>query len=114
MPNRWVTFVKEFAAKNNISYGCALGKPELKSQYYAKYPKKGSEKKMPEPEPEPEVIEIVPVKKKRVKKAKAKPMLEELPDLEDITDLEDLPSLKLPTKKEMKKSRNKLLNKNVL
>ena len=26
MPNAWVMFVKEYAAKNNISYGCAISK----------------------------------------------------------------------------------------
>ena len=33
MPNRWVEHVKEFARKNNISYGCALSDPNLKKGY---------------------------------------------------------------------------------
>jgi hypothetical protein len=33
MPNRWVEHVKEFARKNNISYGCALSDPNLKRGY---------------------------------------------------------------------------------
>ena len=37
MPNRWVSHVKEFAADNNLSYGCALSKPECKETYRAKY-----------------------------------------------------------------------------
>lgn len=37
MPNRWVEHVKSFAAKNNLSYGCALSKPECKETYRAKY-----------------------------------------------------------------------------
>lgn len=37
MPNNWVNFVKQFAADNNLSYGCALSKPECKEQYRAKY-----------------------------------------------------------------------------
>tara|TARA_R110000868_G_scaffold219194_4_gene470035 strand:- start:1189 stop:1608 length:420 start_codon:yes stop_codon:yes gene_type:complete len=37
MPNRWVDHVKSFAAKNNLSYGCALSKPECKESYRAKY-----------------------------------------------------------------------------
>jgi hypothetical protein len=111
MPNRWIEFVKEFAAKNNITYGCALTKPELKTEYRSKYPKEDKGKKEPvkvveeeiviEPvkkkrakkEPvkvveEKEEIVIEPVKKKRVKKAKAKVLepltLPELPDLEDF------------------------------
>jgi hypothetical protein len=35
--NRWVDHVKSFAAKNNLSYGCALSKPECKESYRAKY-----------------------------------------------------------------------------
>jgi hypothetical protein len=37
MPNRWVDHVKKFAADNNLSYGCALSKPECKETYRAKY-----------------------------------------------------------------------------
>jgi hypothetical protein len=114
MPNKWITFVKEFAAKNNITYGCALTKPELKTEYYDKYPKQGSEvfsknvglnvdeedlgmdiepiKKKRAKKPvkvveEKEEIVIEPVKKKRVKKAKAK-VLEPL-TLPELPDLED-------------------------
>ena len=36
MPNKWVEHVKAFAAKNNLSYACALSKPECK-QSYQKY-----------------------------------------------------------------------------
>jgi hypothetical protein len=31
--NQWVTFVKEYAKKHNLSYGCAISKPECKSDY---------------------------------------------------------------------------------
>jgi hypothetical protein len=37
MPNRWVDHVKKFAADNNLSYACALSKPECKDSYRAKY-----------------------------------------------------------------------------
>lgn len=43
MPNNWVSFVKEYASKNNLSYGCAMTKPECKSQYKEKY---GNRKKL--------------------------------------------------------------------
>ena len=92
MPNRWVDYVKKFAADNNLSYGCALSKPECKETYRAKYgvtkklTKKQNIEKMgaedfrskmvatqekkkkvlaslPKPKPEPEQI-IAPVKTK--------------------------------------------------
>jgi hypothetical protein len=34
--NPWVAFVKEYSKNNNISYGCAISKPECKEQYYKK------------------------------------------------------------------------------
>ena len=33
MPNMWVEFVKDFSAKNNVSYGCAISMPEVKEGY---------------------------------------------------------------------------------
>lgn len=43
MTNRWIEFVKDFANRNNLSYGCALGNPKLKEEYRIKY---GSSKKI--------------------------------------------------------------------
>lgn len=37
--NKWTTFVKEWAAKNNLSYGCAMTKPECKDEYRKANPK---------------------------------------------------------------------------
>jgi len=47
MPNRWTDFVKEYAKANDLTYGCALGKPECKEGYRKKYgvAKKVSQKK---------------------------------------------------------------------
>lgn len=39
MPNRWTNFVKEWASKNDMTYGCALSKPECKNEYHKKFPK---------------------------------------------------------------------------
>ena len=39
MPNRWITFVKQWASDHNLAYGCALSKPELKAAYNKEYPK---------------------------------------------------------------------------
>jgi len=35
--NRWVNWVKQFSKDNNLSYACALSKPECKDSYRAKY-----------------------------------------------------------------------------
>lgn len=47
MANKWVEFVRDFAKRNNVSYMCAVSKPECKAEYRAKYgnPKKLSQKK---------------------------------------------------------------------
>ena len=39
MPNRWIEFVKNWSKENNIAYGCALTKPEMKAAYHYRYPK---------------------------------------------------------------------------
>ncbi len=39
MPNKWTEFVKDWASKNNMSYGCAMTKPECKEAYRAANPK---------------------------------------------------------------------------
>jgi hypothetical protein len=40
MPSAWVDYVKQFAAKKGISYGCALSDPEVKAGYAASKPAK--------------------------------------------------------------------------
>ena len=40
MPNRWIEFVKSWAKKNNVSYGCALSEPKMKIDYRKSYPTK--------------------------------------------------------------------------
>jgi len=40
MPNRWIEFVKKWSSDNNVSYGCALTKPEMKEAYHKANPKK--------------------------------------------------------------------------
>jgi hypothetical protein len=44
MSNNWISFVKDFASKNNLSYGSAMSAPECKTQYREKY---GHRKKLP-------------------------------------------------------------------
>ena len=43
MPNRWITHIKEYAEKNKLSYNCSLCDPNMRREYYTKYPKKGVE-----------------------------------------------------------------------
>jgi hypothetical protein len=50
MPNRWTEFVRDFANRNNLTYGCAMSKPECKSQYHKKYPKPLTKKQQKERE----------------------------------------------------------------
>jgi hypothetical protein len=38
MANRWIEFVREYAAKNNVSYMCAASSPECKEAYRARFP----------------------------------------------------------------------------
>mgnify|MGYP003137953608 CR=1 FL=1 len=75
---RWTDFVKEYAQKNNISYGCALSDPEMKKQYYEKFPKKSKEQIRKEKKAEEDEREKVMVKRIAIafKKKYIKPFLE--------------------------------------
>jgi hypothetical protein len=37
MPSRWIEFIKDWASKNGISYGCALSNPTMVAEYHKKY-----------------------------------------------------------------------------
>lgn len=39
MGTRWTDFVKQWAAKNSMSFGCALSNQDMKKAYYKEYPK---------------------------------------------------------------------------
>ena len=81
MPNAWVTHVKQYAAANNTSYGCALSMPECK----AAYKKEPTKKEEPKPEPKAytkykapigPVKPVAPAPKKALDKSTIKKMLE--------------------------------------
>lgn len=36
MVNAWVEFVRKYSKDHNISYGCAISKPDCKEQYHSK------------------------------------------------------------------------------
>ena len=48
MPTRWTEFVKDWASKRNLTYGCALSKPECSADYKKKYPKPLTKKQQKE------------------------------------------------------------------
>jgi hypothetical protein len=64
MPNRWVEHVRAFAAKNNMSYMCAITDPDIKKGYIPTERKKQKTEKleqaMPSTEPKPKNIVIKP------------------------------------------------------
>jgi len=39
MVSKWILHIKDYAQRNNLSYGCALSKPECSAEYREKYPK---------------------------------------------------------------------------
>ena len=46
----WTDFVKDWAEKNNTTYGCALSDKKMKEEYYKKHPRKTKEDKKKEEE----------------------------------------------------------------
>lgn len=70
MPNRWTQFVREWADSNDMSYGCALSKPECKNAYHKKYLTKKYEKEQQPKEMEQMGGEDINVSKKPKPKQK--------------------------------------------
>lgn len=70
MPNRWIEFVKKWAEKHELTYGCALSQPQLKTDYRKMYPTKKQEK-------ENQALEMLQMKgqDKKKKKKKQRPEL---------------------------------------
>jgi hypothetical protein len=85
-PNPWVMFVKEWAAKNGYSYGCALTKPEMREEYYVKHPKKMTKKQMAmsQPKLEPKLEPVKPLEKS--KKIKSKPNIEFIIEEDEVVE----------------------------
>ena len=44
MVNPWILHIKEYAKKNNVSYACALSKPDIKEGYQTSSKKSKKEK----------------------------------------------------------------------
>ena len=64
---RWTEFIKDFAKKNNMSYGCAMSDPKLRKEYYEKYPKQEKEKS----------IKKTPEEKQKIKEEKKRKKMED-------------------------------------
>jgi hypothetical protein len=64
MPNRWIEHVRAFAAKNKMSYMCAMSDPDIKKGYIPTERKKQKTEKlehaMPSTEPKPKSLVIKP------------------------------------------------------
>lgn len=71
--NRWTDWVKEFASKNNLSYGCALSTPACKTEYRAKYGVKMTKKQQKEFEKEQKENEKMGAEDKNVAVKRIKP-----------------------------------------
>lgn len=46
MGTRWTDFVKQWAKKHDMAYGCALSNADMKKEYYKVFPKAQQEKFM--------------------------------------------------------------------
>lgn len=84
MPSAWVDFVKQFAAKKGISYGCAMSDPEVKSGYAATKPAKVA--KAPK---EPKMPKEPKAKSKKMLKAELAKMLSNPSFVYDKPELEE-------------------------
>jgi len=103
MPNRWTDFVKSWASENNMAYGCALTKPELKIAYYNKYPKtKKGNKKDTTPVKYETLEEALPSEEQAKKAVKVNITKKDMPNLEN--DIE-----RLSKELDKKPSANKLV-----
>jgi hypothetical protein len=112
MSNRWIEFVREYALKNNMAFGCAINHAaHAYHQKYGKYKKltQRTERNLMgqedfsvfvrEPEPVAEIIKELVEKSivKKKKKKKVKPVFELI---EEYQDLEEA----MPTESQAKKS----------
>jgi len=48
MPSKWIEHIKDFASRNNLSYGCALSDPRCKEEYHKNKPQKLTSKEKKE------------------------------------------------------------------
>jgi hypothetical protein len=101
MSNAWVTHVKQYAAANKMTYGCAMSDSSCK----AAYKKEPTKKEEPKPEPKAytkykapigPVKPLAPAPKKALDKATIKKMLEQ--SMNEMKDNKE-PKIKIPKSK---------------
>lgn len=76
MPTRWTEFVKEWASKRNLTYGCALSKPECSADYKKKYPKPLTKKQQKAKDTFRESVERGEMEDEDINRARKKPSKE--------------------------------------
>jgi hypothetical protein len=90
MPNAWIEHVRDYAKSHNLSYACALSKPDCKATYKKPPVVKEYKKKMViEVKPKvkkakEETFEITPVKKAKAAKAVITPVKEEMIEITPV------------------------------
>jgi hypothetical protein len=77
MPSKWIEHIRDFAKRNNLTYGCALSDPKCSEEYRNKFQKPVEEEIIPVKRKK-ETIEIIPVKRKKSKKEELFPLEEEI------------------------------------
>ena len=70
MPNSWITHIKAYAQKNNLSYACALSNPECRSTYKKQ---KGLKEKPVKEKPVKEKQALIIGDTKKTKSSSTKP-----------------------------------------
>ena len=106
MPNAWISHVKQYAAANNTSYGCAMTMPGCKAAYKSKKEPNKPVTKKEEPKPEPKaytkydkpigpVKPAAPAPKKPLDKSTIKKMLEQ--SMNDMKNYKE-PKIRIPKK----------------
>jgi hypothetical protein len=103
MPNAWVNHVKQFAAANKTTYGCALSMSECKNSYKSKKePKTKESKEIKETKaytkydkPIGPVKPAAPAPKKNLDKSTIKKMLEM--SMKEMSDYKE-PKIRIPKK----------------
>ena len=106
MPNAWISHVKQYAAANNTSYGCAMTMPGCKAAYKSKKEPTKESKETKEikdtkvytmyKKPIGPVKPVAPAPKKALDKSTIKKMLEQ--SMNEMKDHKD-PKIKLPKSK---------------
>jgi hypothetical protein len=91
--SKWIEHIRDFAKRNNLTYGCALSDPKCSEEYRIKNPKPVKAVKGKKGKQEEETFEITPVKRKKIKKkldlskTEFVPLEEAIPDTEPKTKM---------------------------